>query len=135
MIKRYKLIGFAAVAVAFLLLSCKNNLLTKTEKENSGEIPVKNIILSPNKSELSLEKNTAHLITVKIIPEKATNKALIYSSKHGDIASIDNTGLITAKKEGRTIITIEALNGVKKNDKRYRNTGTDSRYGYFPYTP
>jgi len=114
MIKRYKLIGFAAVAAAFLLLSCKNNLLTKTEKENSGEIPVKNIILSPNKSELSLEKNTAHLITVKIIPEKATNKALIYSSKHGDIASIDNTGLITAKKEGRTIITIEALNGVKK---------------------
>lgn len=99
MIKRYKLIGFAAVAAVFLLLSCKNNLLTKTEKENSGEIPVKNIILSPNKSELSLEKNTAHLITVKIIPEKATNKALIYSSKHGDIASIDNTGLITAKKK------------------------------------
>jgi len=51
---------------------------------------------------------------VKIIPEKATNKTLIYSSKHGDIASIDNTGLITAKKEGRTIITIEASNGIKK---------------------
>ena len=114
MIKKHKLIGFAAVAAFFLLLSCKNNLLTKTEKEKSGEIPVKNIILSPNKSEFSLEKNTAQTITVKIIPEKATNKTLIYSSKYGDIASIDNTGLITAKREGRTIITIEASNGIKK---------------------
>ena len=114
MIKKYKLIGLAAVVAFFLLLSCKNNLLTKTEKEKLGDIPVKSIRILPNENELSLVKNTTKNITVQIIPEKATNKTLIYSSKHGDIASIDNTGLITAKKEGRATITIETSNGIKK---------------------
>lgn len=114
MIKRHKLIGFAAVAAFFLLLSCKNNLLTKSEKENSGEIPVNSIRLSSNENNLSLVKRTAHSITAQIIPKNATNKTLLYSSSDSKVAAVDSTGLITANKEGLTVITIEASNGIKK---------------------
>ena len=52
MIKKHKLIGFAAVAAFFLLLSCKNNL--------SPEIPVEDIIISlHNEGEISGEISIA----------------------------------------------------------------------------
>ena len=114
MIKRHTLIGFAAVAALFLLLSCKNNLLTKNQKEKSGEIPVKSIRLLSNENELSLVKRTAYPITAQIIPKNATNKTLLYSSTDSKIAAVDSTGFITANKEGLTVITVETLNGVKK---------------------
>lgn len=107
MIKKHKLIGFAAVAAFFLLLSCKNNL--------SPEIPVEDIIISPhNGGEISIVKDKTQNITVKIIPENATNKTLAYSSVNGHIASIDGNGLITAKGVGNAVIKITAANGVQK---------------------
>ena len=111
MIKKHKLIGFAAVAAFFLLLSCKNNL--------SPEIPVEDIIISSNdegeiSGGISIVKGMPKKITVKIIPENATNKTLAYSSVNGHIASIDGTGLITAKGVGNAVIKITAANGVKK---------------------
>ena len=111
MIKKHKLIGFAAVAAFFLLLSCKNNL--------SPEIPVEDIIISSNdegeiSGGISIVKGMPKKITVKIIPENATNKTLAYSSVNGHIASIDGTGLITAKGVGNAVIKITAANGVQK---------------------
>ena len=111
MIKKHKLIGFAAVAAFFLLLSCKNNL--------SPEIPVEDIIISSNdegeiSGGISIVKGMPKKITVRIIPENATNKTLAYSSVNGHIASIDGTGLITAKGVGNAVIKITAANGVQK---------------------
>ncbi len=107
MIKRHKLIGFAAVAAFFLLLSCKNNL--------SPEIPVEDIIISPhNEGEISIVSGMSKNITVKIIPENATNKTLAYSSTPGEVAAIDNSGSIRAGKVGDAVIKITAANGVQK---------------------
>ena len=111
MIKKHKLIGFAAVAAFFLLLSCKNNL--------SPEIPVEDIIISLHNEgeisgEISIAKGMTKNITVKIIPENATNKTLAYSSVNGHIASIQNNGLITAKEVGDAVIKITAANGAQK---------------------
>ena len=111
MIKKHKLIGFAAVAAFFLLLSCKNNL--------SPEIPVEDIIISSNdegeiSGKISIVSGMSKNITVKIIPENATNKTLAYSSVNGHIASIQSGGLITAKEVGIAVIKIMAANGVKK---------------------
>ena len=111
MIKKHKLIGFAAVAAFFLLLSCKNNL--------SPEIPVEDIIISLHNEgeisgEISIVKGMIKNITVKIIPENATNKTLAYSSEQGTIATLDNKGTITANKVGNTNLKITAANGVKK---------------------
>ena len=111
MIKKHKLIGFAAVAAFFLLLSCKNNL--------SPEIPVEDIIISShNEGEISggisIVKGMTKNITVKIIPENATNKTLAYSSTPGEVAAIDRSGSIRAGKVGNAVIKITAANGVKK---------------------
>lgn len=111
MIKKHKLIGFAAVAAFFLLLSCKNNL--------SPEIPVEDIIISLHNEgeisgEISIVKGMIKNITVKIIPENATNKTLAYSSTPGEVAAIDRSGSIRAGKVGNAVIKITAANGVKK---------------------
>ena len=111
MIKKHKLIGFAAVAAFFLLLSCKNNL--------SPEIPVEDIIISShNEGEISggisIVKGMTKNITVKIIPENATNKTLAYSSTPGEVAAIDRSGSIRAGKVGNAVIKITAANGVQK---------------------
>jgi len=110
MIKRHKLIGFAAIAAFFLLLSCKNNL--------SPEIPVEDIIISPhNEGEISIVSGMTKNITVKIIPENATNKTLAYSSTPGEVAAIDSSGSIRAGKVGNAVIKITAANGVKREIK------------------
>ena len=111
MIKKHKLIGFAAVAAFFLLLSCKNNL--------SPEIPVEDIIISSNdegeiSGGISIVKDMTKSITVKIIPENATNKTLAYSSTPGEVAAIDRSGSIRAGKVGNAVIKITAANGVQK---------------------
>ena len=114
MIKKHKLIGFAAVAAFFLLLSCKNNL--------SPEIPVEDIIISSNdegeiSGKISIVSGMSKNITVKIIPENATNKTLAYSSTPGGVAAIDPSGSIRAGKVGDAVIKITAANGVKKTIK------------------
>ncbi|UTY27061.1 IdeS/Mac family cysteine endopeptidase [Treponema denticola] len=110
MIKKHKLIGFAAVAAFFLLLSCKNNL--------SPEIPVEDIIISPhNEGKISIVSGMSKNITVKIIPENATNKTLAYSSTPGGVAAIDSSGSIRAGKVGNAVIKITAANGVKREIK------------------
>ncbi|UTC83695.1 IdeS/Mac family cysteine endopeptidase [Treponema denticola] len=110
MMKKHKLIGFAAVAAFFLLLSCKNNL--------SPEIPVEDIIISPhNEGKISIVSGMSKNITVKIIPENATNKTLAYSSTPGGVAAIDSSGSIRAGKVGNAVIKITAANGVKREIK------------------
>ena len=113
--KKINIIIFAALAV-FLVVSCKNNLVSKTEQK--APVPVEWIDVGPDGSTISLVKATTKQLQAKALPEHAADKTLIYSSPSGDIASIDNTGLITAKEVGGPVtITIKAKNGVQKEIK------------------
>ena len=107
--KKINIITFAALAV-FLVVSCKNNLVSKTEQK--APVPVEWIDVRPDGSTISLVKLTTKRLQAKALPENATDKTLIYSSEPGDIASIDPSGLITAKEVGKASITIKAKNGV-----------------------
>ena len=107
--KKINIITFAALAV-FLVVSCKNNLVSKTEQK--APVPVEWIDVRPGGSTISLVKLTTKRLQAKALPENATDKTLIYSSEPGDIASIDPSGLITAKEVGKASITIKAKNGV-----------------------
>ena len=107
--KKINIIIFAALAV-FLVVSCKNNLVSKTEQK--APVPVEWIDVRPGGSTISLVKLTTKRLQAKALPENATDKTLIYSSEPGDIASIDPSGLITAKEVGNASITIKAKNGV-----------------------
>ena len=109
--KKINIITFAALAV-FLVVSCKNNLVSKTEQK--APVPVEWIDVGPGGSTISLVKLTTKRLQAKALPENAADKTLIYSSAPGNIASIDPNGLITAKEVGDAVITIKAKNGVQK---------------------
>ena len=63
-----------------------------------------------DKSNISLEINGTHQLTATITPENATNKNIIWSSSHPDVASVAN-GLVTARKNGTTVITAKTEDG------------------------
>ncbi len=58
-----------------------------------------------------LEGKTLQL-QVKIVPDYATDRTLTFSSSDTSVATISDTGLITALKAGTTTITATASNGV-----------------------
>ena len=51
--------------------------------------------------------------TVTFFPENVVDRGLIYESEDETIATIDNTGVITAKKEGTTNIVVTSVDGYK----------------------
>ena len=63
---------------------------------------------------LLLSVGSPYQLHAKAQPEDATNKKLTYSSADDSIASVDDKGMVTARKTGDTKITIKAANGVSK---------------------
>lgn len=51
-------------------------------------------------------------VYAEIQPTNATNKSLTYTSSDESVATITNTGIVTALKDGETTITAKAANGV-----------------------
>ncbi len=66
-------------------------------------ILVSSIALTAEKTELYVGDTTA--ITATITPENATDKSFTFSSSDTSIASVDQTGLVTALKAGEVTIT------------------------------
>lgn len=64
-------------------------------------------------SETTLNLNTGDTkqLTAKVQPSDATNSKLTWSSNNETIASVDQNGTITAKKEGSAVITATAQDG------------------------
>ena len=53
-------------------------------------------------------------MTATINPDNTTeSKTLTWESSNSDIVSVDNNGLVTAKKEGDAIITVTTSNNLK----------------------
>jgi hypothetical protein len=74
-------------------------------------VPVTGLTL--NKSKLSLEKGDTFQLTSQVSPKEA-NQAVSYKTSRSSVASVDQTGLITAKKAGTATITVTAKDGGKK---------------------
>lgn len=51
------------------------------------------------------------LLTPIFIPSNASDKRVTWSSSDTAVASVTDTGLVTAKKEGKTVITVTTLDG------------------------
>ena len=66
-----------------------------------------------NKSELTLEEGKSEQLTATIKPEKATNKAVTWSSNKPDVAAVDKDGKVTAHKAGEATITVTTTDGGK----------------------
>lgn len=68
------------------------------------------------KSAVALPVGLTSTIKADIAPSNASNQTLAYQSNNAKIASVSKEGVITAKKTGRTKITVLATDGSKKKE-------------------
>lgn len=71
--------------------------------------PVTSIYL--NKSKVSMTAGETEQLTASIYPWDATDKAVTWSSSDETVATVDNSGKVTALKKGSVVITVTANDG------------------------
>lgn len=66
-----------------------------------------------NKSKLVLTPNSSYQLVAKLIPDNSPNESLKWYSNNTRIATVDETGLVTAIADGMTQITVYSDNGIE----------------------
>ena len=74
-------------------------------------VPVQSVSL--DKTELSLNVGENATLTATVMPANADNKAVTWSSNNTSVATVDNTGKVTAVAAGSAVITVTTTDGGK----------------------
>lgn len=69
--------------------------------------------ITPSRKTLTLKRGTSETITLKFSPASVYNTKVTWSSSNKKIATVSNTGKITARKKGTCTITVTADKGGK----------------------
>ena len=69
--------------------------------------------ISLDKTSLSLLEGNSDALTATVSPDNATDKSVSWKSSDPGIASVDDTGKVTAVKEGTVTITATTSDGSK----------------------
>ena len=93
---------FAALCCLLVFSACK-----KTETE----VKVTGVSVSP--ATLSLVEGTSEQLRATVTPSDAANKAVSWTSSAAAIATVDNTGKVTAVSAGTATITVKTADGGK----------------------
>jgi Bacterial surface proteins containing Ig-like domains len=72
-------------------------------------VPVTGVML--NKSEITLDVDDTEILIATVIPDNANNKTVTWSSSAPAIATVDASGLVTAKAKGNATITVRTTYG------------------------
>lgn len=120
--KRSRLILVSLLSATFFLTSCKQPDITSStpisSPTNSSTSPTSSSSSSSSSSTTQIESialdttttrlliGGTHQITATVMPEKAENKELTYTSDDPAIATVTSDGLVTALKLGTTKITV-----------------------------
>ncbi len=64
-----------------------------------------------SESEIYIARNSQKQLSATVIPDTAENKNVTWESKYPNIASVDSSGLVTAKMAGTTIIIATSEDG------------------------
>lgn len=92
-------------------------VVTAKSKENNVFSSIEVQVYTPvtdlelNKEKLVLQIGDSYTVTPIVVPDDANNKNVIYSSDDGNIATVDDKGLIKAIKEGTTKIIVKTEEG------------------------
>lgn len=79
-------------------------------REESEEVKVSGISLNPSEG-LNLVEGNSSKITATVAPSNATNSSVKWVSLSPDVATVDDSGNVTAIKAGSTMITCTAVDG------------------------
>lgn len=90
--------SFVFVIISIVCMGCS---------EEDGYNP--NVKISLNKSELTLEVGSSERLIASFIPDDVPNKAHMWLSNLPQIASVDDTGNVTAKGIGVATIVVRSL--------------------------
>ncbi|MEF9918233.1 MAG: Ig-like domain-containing protein, partial [Eubacterium sp.] len=66
-----------------------------------------------DKTEIGFRKTETTQLTATVLPEKTTDKTVIWSSENSAIATVSDKGLVTGIENGTTTITAQTENGKK----------------------
>ena len=72
--------------------------------------------VSLNKTELCLSPSESEALIATVYPSNASNKTVVWSTTNKDVVSVDNSGRITAIKNGESTIVVTSVDGNKTAD-------------------
>lgn len=84
--------------------ACKKDKQTEVKKNEVSRLTI-------DPSELSIVEGESQSLTVKILPEDAVDKTIVWSSSEETVATVID-GEVSALKEGKTDITVKSSNGI-----------------------
>lgn len=86
--------------------------------------------ISLDKTSVTLTKGKVIILGAQVTPFNATNKQITWSSSNNNVATVDQNGIVTAKRSGTALITATTVYG---NYKAYCNvTVTNENGSYIP---
>ena len=87
-----------------------------TEDEGDGDGSGTNVlIIDFDKTSLTLAPSTSYSIITEVVPDIADDKTLTWSSSYPSIATVDQSGVVSAVSDGTATITAVAVGGVSKS--------------------
>ena len=88
------------ILTGILWVSCEKN-----EREPQPQmVEVSAVML--NKTTLSMIAGNSETLIATVVPENAMNKAVVWSSNNGAVATVDREGKVTALAAGTTTVTV-----------------------------
>lgn len=100
-------------------LACGSVVITAVSKENNKKDTCKVTVIKPLEDielitqEMTIYNRKSSLIDYKVLPEDATDKEVVFSSEDTNVATVNESGLVTGVSKGVTFIAVKA----KNNDK------------------
>ena len=108
--------AFAVILIAGVSSGCGKDEPTPSGGSGGNETGPTTVAVtgvSLNKQTLSLVEGDSETLTSTVAPSNATNKAVSWKSSDASVASVDNSGKVTAVKAGSATITVTTTDGSK----------------------
>lgn len=107
-------VAVSAGSANITIKSKADSTVTKTVAVNvsATKTPVSSVEL--DKTELSLNETHTEQLSATVLPEEASIKTVEWSSSDDSVATVDQTGLVTAVKAGEATIKVESTDDKTK---------------------
>lgn len=101
---------FLGLSCSLFLVGCTHvDVEEETKTEETTTIAVSGVSLNVNELEIDVYETATLVATIS--PSNASDQSLSWSSSDNSIATIDNSGLLTALSAGTTVISVTTFDG------------------------